>query len=44
MQNFTIRKGNPTQAFQGKIDGVVEKVQNTVIPAFEPQDLVMDGE
>lgn len=44
MQNFTIRKGSPTQAFQGKIDSVVEKVQNTVIPAFEPQDLVLDGE
>ena len=44
MQNFTIRKGNPTQAFQGKIDSVVTKVQNTVIPAFELQDLVLCGE
>ena len=44
MQNFTIRKGCPTQAFQSKIDSVVEKVQNTVIPAFESQNLVLDGE
>ena len=44
MQNFTIRKGHPAQAFQGKIDSVVEKVQNTVIPAFEQQGLVLDGE
>lgn len=42
MQNFTIRKGSPAQAFQEKIDRVIEKVQNTVIPAFETQDLLLD--
>ena len=44
MQNFTIRKGNPTQAFQSKIDSVVTKVQDVVTPAFEKQNLIFEGE
>ena len=44
MQNFTIRKGKPSKAFQEKIDRVMEKVNTKVIPAFDTENLLLSTE
>ena len=44
MQNFTIRKGKPSSAFQEKINQVITKLQNTLIPALEKSQMVLTGD
>jgi cellulose biosynthesis protein BcsQ len=43
VQNFTIRNGEPTEAFQKWIDQVAETVNKTLVPAIEPEGMMLDS-
>lgn len=42
VQNFTIRNGEPSQAFQKWIDGVAESVNGTLLPAITPEGMMLE--
>jgi cellulose biosynthesis protein BcsQ len=42
VQNFTIRNGEPSQAFQKWIDEVANAVNSTLIPAIAPEGMLLD--
>lgn len=44
MQNFTIRKGKPSNAFQEKIDLVIKNLNYKVIPAFEKEGMIFGAQ
>lgn len=41
IQNFTIRNGEPTQAFQKWIDEVASAVNGTLLPSITPEGMVL---
>ena len=42
MQNYTIRNGKPSLAFQEKINEVIKKLQDTLIPALSKSQMVLN--
>ncbi len=44
MQNYTIRNGKASAAFQEKIDSVIERLKGSMLPAFEPMNLLLQGD
>lgn len=43
VQNFTIRNGEPTEAFQKWIDEVAMAVNETLLPAITPEGMMLDS-
>lgn len=44
VQNFTIRNGEPTQAFQKWIEEVASSVNRTLLPAITPEGMMLDSQ
>jgi cellulose biosynthesis protein BcsQ len=42
VQNFTIRNGEPTEAFQNWIDEVANSVNNVLLPSIAPEGMMLD--
>jgi chromosome partitioning protein len=42
VQNFTIRNGEPSQAFQKWIDEVAKAVNGTLLPSITPEGMMLD--
>jgi len=43
VQNFTIRNGEPSEAFQKWIDEVAKAVNETLLPAITPEGMMLDS-